>query len=344
MKKATLNGEIASLTLELSMLLHAGVSVSDALALLSEEDEYKELLKGTAQQADEGATLAQCLRNSGRFPAYVCGLIEVGENAGRTEEALSALSQYYERRVRLERQIQSALLYPAVMLVLMFVIIGVLLVKVMPIFDDVYASLGERMTGVAGGLLRIGQWIDNIMPMIWGLLAAIIVFFVLFTLVRPFREKADILWKRFCGDRGVFREINVAKLAQAVAMGVSSGLSGEKAVELAQNLLEDNPAAKKRCIKCRDMIERGEKMSDALKKSGIFSAKSSRLLDIGQQSGVIDSTLEKIAADMSEKAEGAVEDTVSRIEPALVLICSLLVGVILLAVVLPLMHIMSAIG
>ena len=104
-------------------------------------------------------------------------MIEVGEETGRTEEALSALSQYYEQRARLDRQVRSALLYPAVMLVLMLLVIGVLLVRVLPIFDDVYASLGGRLTGVAGGLLAIGRWLDSAMPVLWVLLALVVVGF-----------------------------------------------------------------------------------------------------------------------------------------------------------------------
>ena len=171
MKHLISNDDIASLCLELSLLLHAGVSTGDALSLLAEEGDRGGVLKAMAEQVDSGETLSAALRDSKAFPLYVCGLVEVGERTGRTEEALAALSQYYEDRVRLARRVRSALLYPAVMLALMLVVIGVLLVKVLPIFDDVYASLGGRLTGVAGGLLAIGRWLDSAMPVLWVLLA-----------------------------------------------------------------------------------------------------------------------------------------------------------------------------
>ena len=136
MKSTVSNEEIASLCLELSMLLHAGVGMGDALSLLAEAEEYREALAGVAEQADDGASLSAALRSTGRFPVSVCGLLEVGERTGRVEEALKALSTYYEDRVRMGRRIKSALLYPAVMLALMLVVIAVLLVKVLPIFDD----------------------------------------------------------------------------------------------------------------------------------------------------------------------------------------------------------------
>ncbi len=342
MKRLISNDDISSLCLELALLLHAGVSTGDALSLLAEEGDRRGMLKAMAEQVDSGETLSAALRESGAFPTYVCGLVEVGERTGRTEEALSALSRYYEDRVRLARRVRSALLYPAVMLALMLVVIGVLLVKVLPIFDDVYASLGGRLTGVAAGLLTLGRWLEGAMPVLFAVLAAVAVLVLLFTAVGPLRRGILSLWHRTRGDKGVSRKLNNARLAQALAMGMASGLPVDEAVELSANLMEGG--AKKRCESCRKRLEGGESLGDALKKSGLLPARQSRLLELGQRSGAGDASMEKIARDLSEEGEAALDALVGRVEPALVLVCSVLVGLILLSVMLPLMHIMSAIG
>ena len=344
MGKTITNGELSSLTMELSMLLHTGIGVGDALSMLSGEDGYRDLLDGMARRADEGEPLSQCLREGGRIPAYVCGLVEVGEETGRTEEALAALSRYYERRARLDRQVRSALLYPAVMLVLMLLVIAVLLVRVLPIFDDVYASLGGRLTGVAGGLLALGRGLDAAMPALWAALALAVVFFGAFAGVESFRGRVLALWRRGRGDRGVSRRMNNARLAQAMAMGMASGLPLERSMELAASLMEDVPPARARCEDCRARLEGGAALSAAMGESGLLPAGACRLLEIGQRGGTADAAMEKIARDLSEDGEAALEDLVNRVEPALVLVCSILVGLILLSVMLPLMHIMSAIG
>ncbi len=338
------NEMIASLCLELSLLFHAGIPAGDALALLAEEADYKEILSGMAEKADAGMSLSTCFRESGRFPIYVCGLIDVGEHAGRTEEALTALSAYYERRVRLEKRVRSALLYPAVMLVLMLIVIGILLVKVLPIFEDVYGALGGQLTGVGGGLLVLGRWLDQAMPVLWVLLAAVMVFLVVFAAAGNFRQKLLTAVRKKRGDKGILRRMNTARLIQAFAMGISSGLQTEEALDLAAELLTDVPDAKKRCENCRAMLDQGERLHTAMQQSQLLPAASCRLMELGQRSGSLDTTVEKIAADLSEESEYAIEEMVGRIEPALVLICALLVGLILLSVMLPLMHIMSAIG
>lgn len=339
--------ELSSLFLEISMLLHAGVMVGDALYLLAEEtdQEQQALLKQMAEAVDGGSTLSAVMRESGAFPTYACGLVEVGERAGRTEESLSSLSRYYEQRVRMERQIRSALLYPAMLLGLMMIVIGVLLVKVLPIFDDVYASLGGRLSGVAGSLLVLGRWLDKIMPVIWAVLVLLMVFAIAFAAAPAFRGKLLGRWRKNQGDKGLSKKMAAARLSQALAMGMSSGMPLEEAMELAGKLVEeDAPAATRRCKECLELIEQGERPGAAMRETGLLPLAQCRLLETAERSGSGDVAMERIAEQLAIDADIAMEARVSKIEPALVLVCSVLVGLILLSVMLPMMHIMSTIG
>lgn len=125
---------------------------------------------------------------------------------------------------------------------------------------------------------------------------------------------------------------------------MASGMPLEEAVELASGLMEDIPQAKARCLDCQSRLLQGERVSTAMQESGLLPAAACRLLEMGQRGGAGDAAMEKIADNLSEESENILEEKVSRVEPALVLVCSLLVGLILLSVMLPLMHIMSAIG
>ena len=346
MKNMITHEAISSLCLELSLLLNAGLGSGDALAMIAEESdsEYKELLKEMGQKVDEGMPLSAAMKSTDRFPVYVSGLVEVGEHAGHTVEALAALSRYYEYRVRLDRKIRTSLLYPAVMLLLMLVVIGVLLVKVLPIFDDVYQSMGARLTGVAGGLLNLGQWLGGIMPILWGILAILTIFLAAFAVVESFRARILAYWKKAHGDKGLSRMMNTARIAQALSMGMSSGMSLEESVSLAAGMMEDVAGAVERCMDCRERLEQGEAQGSALRESGILPSYFCRLLELGMKSGAGDASMEKIANDISEESDAALEEMVNRVEPAMVLVCSILVGLILLSVMLPLMRIMTLIG
>ena len=339
--------EIADLCRELALLLHAGVRLDDGLYLMAEEERdavRKGLLEQLARKVETGAFLYEAFEEAACFPVYLTGLLQVGERVGRTEEALGALSRYYEARDAMDRRVRSALTYPAILLLTMLVVIVVLLSQVLPVFNEIYASLGGQLTGVAGGLLLLGQMLDYAMPVLCAVLAAVLLFLAVFSLHSGFRGRVLGLWRARFGDRGVSRKMNDAHFAEALSMGYSSGLPLEEAVDLAAQLLRDVPTAAARCVDCREQLLRGESLSHALGETGLLSAANCRLLALGLRGGTADGVLEEIARRMSEEAELALESKVAKVEPALVLVTSALVGAILLSVMLPLMNIMTAIG
>jgi type IV pilus assembly protein PilC len=284
------------------------------------------------------------MEETGRFPAYAVGLTAVGERTGRLEETMDALARYYEARERQERRLRDALTYPAILLLVMLVVIVVLLSQVLPVFNDVYASLGGQLTGVAGGLLTLGRWLDRIMPVLCVLLGVAAAFLTAYSVSGTFRRWAQSVWRSRRGDTGVSRRMNDAHTAQVLAMGLRSGLSPEETLDMAAGLLKDTPTAAGRCAQCRVKLEDGLGLAQALGEAGVLPASSCRLLAMGLRGGTGDAVMDEIARRLSDEAELALESRAAQVEPALVLITSLMVGIILLSVMLPLMHIMTAIG
>ena len=127
-------------------------------------------------------------------------------------------------------------------------------------------------------------------------------------------------------------------------MGLSSGVTLEESIELAEKLLEITPGAAARCQECKAQLDAGASLAEAMGNAQLLPPAESRLLTVGLRAGKGDQVMEEIARRLAQQAEDAVEDLVSKIEPAMVLIASLLVGLILLTVMLPLMNIMSTKG
>ena len=163
-------------------------------------------------------------------------------------------------------------------------------------------------------------------------------------LCRPLREKCTDFFSRRFGDRGVSRKYNNARFARALAMGLSSGLTLEETLKLATLMLSDIPGAAARCGQCADSLDQGESLAEAMGKADLLDAASCRLLSVGLKGGNADRVMGKIADDLAEDASLSLESSISRIEPAMVLTASLLVGAILLTVMLPLMNILSTLG
>lgn len=334
--------EIAALCRGLCRLVHGGLSLNEGLFLLAEEEENgcRELLTAMGQAMDRGLSLREAMVQSGAFPAHVCGMVGVGEEAGRLEEALEGLADYYDERVRTARQLRSALTYPAMILGLMLIVITVLLAKVLPVFQSVYASLGVSMTGLAGALLALGR----VLPVLLTVLAAVALAGALVWRRPGLREKVKTGFRKRFGDTGLLRKFCNARFVRSLALGVGSGLSVEGALELALGLLEDVPGAGARGAACAAAFHAGGDLPEAMARAGFLTPARSRMLRLGLRSGSGDKVLSELAETMLAEAERELEGAVGRIEPAMVAVCSVLVGVILLAVMLPLIDILSALG
>lgn len=338
--------ETALFCRSLTLQLQAGIGLADGIYLLAEDETgWKQgSFRRMAAGLDGGMTLSNAMKEAACLPEYVCTMVQIGQQTGKLEQTLRSLGDYYEQQSRQKRQIRQALAYPGLVFVLMLVVVTVLLVKVLPVFDSVYGSLGSRLTGIAAGLLQLGRILETAMPVLLAVLGAVLLFAVLYWKVAAFREYVNGWFRKRFGDRGIGRKFNNARFAQALAMGLSSGLALEESLGLAENLMRSIPAAAIRCRECAQQLEAGTGLAEAMRMAQLLPPSESRLLSVGLRSGNGDQIMEEIARRLSRQAEDAVEDAVSKIEPALVLIASLLVGVILLSVMLPLMNIMSTIG
>ena len=299
----------------MSLLLHAGIGIEDGLYLLIEDEKDKKSKKMLEQLADlvtEGKPFSEAVREVGTFPKYVGDMIETGEETGRLEQSFQALADYYDRQQQLMSQIRSALLYPFILMILMLVILVVLLVKVLPIFNQVYEQLGGTMGGTAKLLLRFGDWLGSIMPVF--------------------------------GGHGIVRRMGEARFASAMAMGMMSGLNTEDAFRTAMLFQDVNQKTKKRYEKCLEMLEVGEPMAKSFRENEVLEASFCRILDLGAKSGTSDTAMAEISRRMDDRVQLEIARKVGKIEPTIVIITSILVGIVLITVMLPLIHIMSSIG
>jgi len=348
MEKRELSYQVlAEFCQKLALFAHSGIYHGQGLLLMAQEEREKNLkliYTQLARQADYGLPLSACLSEVGIFPAYMIGMIKTGEETGHLEEALQELSKYYYERFQMGKQIRSAIVYPAVMVLLMIVVIGILLVKVLPIFEQVYRSLGSGLNGMAGGLLQIGQSLNEILPFLLVALCCCVCLVLLYACSGSFRVKIVKIYQKHWGDKGIAKQMNDVHFLQGLAMAKASGLNMMQGIDSAQKMLEESPHAMERCKLCNEKMQAGMCLEDALVESGFLTVSRGKLLLLAQSAGNGDAMLNQIAAQMAQETQENLANKVESIEPCLVLITAFLVGVILLSVMLPLMNIMALIG
>ena len=348
MSKKTLNNTYLSmLCSELAMLLDAGLTVSDGLQILQEDEPSKDgkaIMSDVVAAMGMGDQFSKALQKTGNFPRYMVHMVEIGEKTGRMVQTLKALSEYYDRQVRLSVTIKNSVLYPAILLVLMIVVVLILIVQVLPIFDDVFSQLGTQMSSMAVSLMNFGRWLGDASVVIAAILCAVFILVILALAVPGIRKGFAKAFSNRWGNSGIFRKVANSRFVFAMTLAMASGLDTEEAIVIAANVSGGSKAVDKKHKKCAEMLDSGSTLSEAMCGAGILSSQDGKMLSIGSRSGKSDEAMAEIARRSDVNVQDSIDRLVGRIEPTLVILSSVVVGVILLSVMLPLMGIMTSIG
>lgn len=337
---------LSSFCMEMSLCLKAGISLSEGIYMLAADEtdkDLKEMLDGIYKKMDEGSSFEDALKSAECFPKYVIDMVEIGTKTGRLEDVMRALSGYYTRQEQITASIKNAVVYPFVLMFMLLLVIGVLVVKVLPIFNDVYNELGAEMSAIAVTIMNIGTAITQYAAVILGVVVALVVIGVIVSAVPSLSLKAVTLWNKVTAGRKVSKKISSARFASGMAMTLASGLDTDESLDMVERITE-NPVMLGRIKKCRELMASGELFVDAISKAEIFPSLYCRMLSIGFKTGTADTVMEEIARRSEVEVNEDIESIINKVEPTLVIIMSLIVGLILLSVMLPLMSIMTSIG
>ncbi len=337
---------LSSFCMEMSLCLKAGISLSEGIYMLAADEtdkDLKEMLDGIYKKMDEGSSFEDALKSAECFPKYVIDMVEIGTKTGRLEDVMRALSGYYTRQEQITASIKNAVVYPFVLMFMLLLVIGVLVVKVLPIFNDVYNELGAEMSAIAVTIMNIGTAITQYAAVILGVVVALVIIAVIVSAVPSLSLKAVTLWNKLTAGRKVSKKISSARFASGMAMTLASGLDTDESLDMVERITE-NPVMLGRIKKCRELMASGELFVDAVSKAEIFPSLYCRMLSIGFKTGTADTVMEEIARRSEVEVNEDIESIINKVEPTLVIIMSLIVGLILLSVMLPLMSIMTSIG
>jgi len=341
------NSYISMLCTEFKMLYNAGIAPYDSLMLMF-DDEHDEdgqaVLKAMLPALEDGKPLSAAFQQAGCFPRYMVSMMEAGEQTGHISESLLALSKHYDRQERIAVSLRNAVLYPVMLLTLMLAVVALLIIQVLPMFNEVHLRLGSRLPPFAERLMEFGSWVSGASIVIAIVVGTILCAAFILWLIPQSRVLISGWFRDTWGDKGLLGDIASSRFASALAMGVASGLDTEKALELASSVSGGSKSVDNKHRRCMELIRAGGTLSDSMFEAGIFSARNSRMLSIGTRSGMADSALSEIAERSGLAVQDEIDKLIGKVEPTLVIISSVLTGVILLSVMLPLMGIMTALG
>lgn len=340
------NVELAMFFEQMAMIVDAGISPAEGIMVMiddSESDSGTEILEKIREKCDEGASFYSALVASEVFPKYALDMVEIGEKSGNLDVVMKSLAFYYNREENIAKGIKNAITYPFLIIAMMLVVILVLVIKVMPIFNDVFKQLGSEMTGVSKSMLDFGNSLSKysvVFICIFIVLGLLFIFMSRTTAGKNIRAK---VFSKFILTRTMYDRIASGRFASGMALTMSAGLDTDESIDMASKLVA-NKRMEEKISKCKELMLEGKSFSEALSASKIFSSSYSRMIMVGYRAGAMDKVLEKIANGYEEEVDERISNIISVLEPTLVIVLSIFICVILLSVMLPLMGIMTSIG
>lgn len=337
------NSELSAFTAQLALILKSGLSSYEGITAMLEDvttSEEKEILSALKEDLSMGEDLSAALDKTKLFPSYMTEMVKIGEQTGRLDDVMELLSSHYNREDFISKSLKNALTYPLVMASIMILVIVVLLVKVLPIFNQVFIQLGSEMTGLSAVLMNIGLTLNR-----YSIFFIVLILFIagfLFYVSKTSSGKSFFksLCYRFPFTRSLLEETAACRFASGLALTLGSGLGNEQGLTMVQSVNKDTYFDEK-INSCRDFLMEGMDFSSALQKAHIFSGIHARMLTIGEKTGSMDKAMESVAVKYQDNIDFRITKALSIIEPTLVISISLVVGVILFSVMLPLIGLMS---
>lgn len=330
--------ELSAFCQQLAMVLKAGLPTYYGISILCDEapdEATKDLLTSIYVPMEAGSTLYNAINETGKFPGYMVSMIQLGEETGRLEEVLSSLSIYYEREHHIHSVIKSAVTYPLILTALMIVVIVVMIAKVIPVFSQIYSELGSELSGSALIMLKASNIINQY-------IVVLVIIFILLIIAFILILKTNLGRTLFQGS-AIATSIAASRLANCMFLALSSGLDTDRGLALAHKLV-NNAYMQARIDICKEHIEHGETFANALLKSSVFSKMYSSWIAIGTRTGSMDDVMLRISSAYEDETDTRLNRYISTLEPALIVILCIFIGLILISFLLPLLGIMSSIG
>lgn len=339
--------DIAIFTRQLATMMKAGVPLVQSFEIVAEgldNPSMREVVLGIKNEVEGGSTFANALRKYPLlFDDLFCSLVNSGEQSGALETMLDRVAIYKEKSELLKQKIRKALKYPTTVIFVALIVTVILLLKVVPVFQTLFESFGAELPAFTQMVVDMSEWLQNY----WFIALIVVVgsiggFIEAKKRSKPFAQFLDrtSLKLPIVGDL-VFKS-TVARFSRTLSTTFSAG------VPLIDALVSCAGAAGnivyyEAILRIRDDVATGQQLGFAMKQTGIFPSMALQMVAIGEESGALDSMLDKVATYYENEVDNAVDGLTSMMEPLIMAVLGVLVGGLVVAMYLPIFQMGSVV-
>ena len=345
--KAITPKDIAIFSRQLATMMSSGVPLVQAFDIIGkghENPKMQQLVMTVKTDIEGGSNLADSLR---KHPLYfddlVCNLVEAGEAAGVLDTLLDKIATYKEKTEALKAKIKKALFYPTAVIVVAFVVTAILLIFVVPQFEDLFKSFGADLPAFTQIVVNLSRFMQDNWYIVLGLVAGIVYGIAQAKRrSRKFNQSLDRLVLKVPVVGAIMTKAAIARYARTLSTMFAAGVPLVEALESVSGAT-GNIVYADAVLRMRDQVATGQQLQLAMTQTGLFPNMVVQMVAIGEESGSLDAMLGKVADFYEREVDDAVDALSSLLEPLIMAILGVLVGGLVVAMYLPIFKMGSAI-
>ena len=339
--------ELVVFTRQFSTMIDAGLPLVQCLEILGEQEpnkKFKDILMQVKSEVEQGSTFADALaKHPKAFDELYVNLVQAGEIGGILDTILNRLGTYLEKSDSLARKVKGAMVYPITIMVVAMGVLVLLMVKVIPVFEQMFIDFGGALPGPTQLVVNVSHWMQaNIGYLLGGGFAFYVAFSQARARIPSFRYQTDALALKLPVFGNLLRKTAVARFSRTFGTMISSGVPILDSLDVVAKTA-GNKVIEKALFMTRAAISEGRTLADPLAESGIFPGMVVQMVGVGEQTGAMDNMLSKIADFYEDEVDNAVAALTSMLEPLMMVFLGGSVGSILVAMYLPIFKIAETI-
>ena len=338
--------DVANATRQLATLLSSGLPLLDALSALVEQEEspgLKAALSSVRDSVREGASLADALKANPRaFSQLYVNMVSAGEVSGTLDITLDRLADFLEEQVRFRGRFAAALAYPALMTVIGVGVLFFLFSFVMPRVVGMFADIKQQLPFITLALLGIVNFLSNFWWLVLLVLGGAGYYLKQYSGTLAGRAALDSRLLKLPVFGGLIRMIAVSRFTRTLGTLLQSGVPALTALDIVRSVI-GNTVLSNAVQRARENVREGESIAEPLRRSGLFPPFVVQMVSVGEKSGELEKMLLKISDSFDRIVETRITALMSLLEPAIILVMGVIVGFIVIAIMLPILEMSSAV-
>lgn len=339
--------DIALFTRQLATMMKAGVPLVQSFDIVAdglENPSMKDLVIKIKAEIEAGNSLANSLaKHPLYFDDLFCSLVESGEQSGALETMLDRIATYKEKTEALKAKIKKAMKYPIAVVCVAFIVTVILLIKVVPTFQELFQGFGAELPAFTQFVIGISEWMQEWWYILFGGVGGgMYAFFQAKKRSQAFSDSLDRLTLKLPIAGHIVYMSTIARFGRTLATTFSAGVPLVEALDSVAGAT-GNVVYRKAVLKIKDEVASGTQLNFSMKATGIFPAMAVQMTAIGEESGALDTMLDKVATYYEDEVDNAVDGLTSLMEPLIMSVLGVLVGGLIIAMYLPIFQMGSVV-